>query len=79
MGLGFAVVFVLTLTCPLNFAIHKFLLQEGALSWTGVDALANLDLSFLNFICFIADQFFWKAQISKKKAELPFGISYHRA
>jgi len=53
-GLGFAVVFVLTLTCPLNFAIHKFLLQEGALSWTGVAALGELDLSFLNFICFIA-------------------------
>ena len=53
-GLGLAVVFVLAITCPLNWAIHHFLLQAGALEWTGIEALANLDLSFLNFICFIA-------------------------
>ena len=53
-GLGIAVVFVLTITVPLNYGIHKFLLAPGALAWTGVDALAKLDLSFLNFICFIA-------------------------
>jgi Na+-transporting NADH:ubiquinone oxidoreductase subunit E len=53
-GLGLAVVFVLAITCPLNWLIHQFLLQEGALAWTGVDALARMDLSFLNFICFIA-------------------------
>ena len=54
VGLGWAVVFVLTLTCPLNNLIYTFLLKKGALSWTGIDALAGLDLSFLNFICFIA-------------------------
>ena len=54
VGLGWAVVFVLALTCPLNNLIYTFLLKKGALSWTGIDALANLDLSFLNFICFIA-------------------------
>ena len=53
-GLGVAVVFVLTLTCPLNWLIHHYLLRDGALAWTGVAALAEMDLSFLNFICFIA-------------------------
>ena len=54
IGLGFAVIFVLTITLPANWAIHHFLLREGALAWVpGVD-LSGLDLSFLNFICFIA-------------------------
>ena len=53
-GLGLAVIFVLGITAPLNWIIHHFLLQRGALAWTGIEALARLDLSFLNFICFIA-------------------------
>ncbi len=53
-GLGFAVIVVLTLSCPLNWAIKTFLLDPGALAWTGSARLATLDLSFLNFICFIA-------------------------
>lgn len=51
IGLGFAVIFVLTITLPANWAIHHFLLRPGALYWAG---MPNLDLSFLNFICFIA-------------------------
>jgi Na+-transporting NADH:ubiquinone oxidoreductase subunit E len=51
IGLGFAVIFVLTITVPVNWAIYTFLLKPGALAWAG---LPNLDLSFLNFICFIA-------------------------
>ena len=54
IGLGFAVVVVLTITCPLNSLIYSLLLKEGALAWTGSARLAGLDLSFLNFICFIA-------------------------
>jgi Na+-transporting NADH:ubiquinone oxidoreductase subunit E len=54
IGLGTAVVFVLAITCPMNWVIHHFLLRPGALAWTGVAALQALDLSFLNFICFIA-------------------------
>ncbi|MEA2067681.1 MAG: NADH:ubiquinone reductase (Na(+)-transporting) subunit E [Verrucomicrobiota bacterium] len=54
IGLGFAVIFVLTITLPANWAIHHFLLAPGALHWVpGVD-LSHMDLSFLNFICFIA-------------------------
>lgn len=51
MGLGVAVVFVLTVTCPANWAINHFLLGKGALAWAG---LPNVDLSFLNFMAFIA-------------------------
>lgn len=53
IGLGFAVIFVLTITLPANWAIHHFLLREGALTWVN-PKFASLDLSFLNFICFIA-------------------------
>ena len=51
IGLGFSVVFVLTITTPLNWLIYHFLLAPGALEWAGVP---NLDLSFLKFIMFIA-------------------------
>ncbi|MDZ4198534.1 MAG: NADH:ubiquinone reductase (Na(+)-transporting) subunit E [Kiritimatiellia bacterium] len=54
LGLGFAVIFVQTLTVPANWAVRRYLLQPGALAWTGVESLANLDLSFLTFISFIA-------------------------
>ena len=37
IGLGFAVIFVLTITAPANWAIHNFLLKEGALSWINAD------------------------------------------
>lgn len=50
-GLGFAVVFVLTLTTPLNWLIYRYLLAPGALAWAG---LPGVDLSFLKFITFIA-------------------------
>lgn len=53
-GLGCAVIMVLTISVPLNWLIKTFLLDKGALSWTGIEALAKLDLSYLNFICFIA-------------------------
>ena len=53
LGMGFAVIFVLTITVPLNFLIDKYLLQGGALAWLGPE-YAELDLSFLSFIMFIA-------------------------
>jgi Na+-transporting NADH:ubiquinone oxidoreductase subunit E len=55
MGLGLAVVFVLTVTTPLNALIQNYILKEGALTWAlGEEAAANYDLSFLGFITFIA-------------------------
>lgn len=51
-GLGMAVVFVLTITVPLNWLIYEFLLKKGALTWLGLSP--EIDLSFLVFISFIA-------------------------
>ena len=45
-GLGLAVIFVLTVTAPLNWALNEFLLKD-----TG---LLGVDLQFLSFIVFIA-------------------------
>ena len=58
IGLGFAVIFVLTITAPANWIIHNFLLKDGALVWLnpeyGVSGSKPIDLSFLNSIIFIA-------------------------
>ncbi len=51
IGLGLAVTFVLTITSPVNWLIHHFFLERGALEWAG---LPRTDLSFLNYIVFIA-------------------------
>ncbi|HEX5640249.1 MAG TPA: NADH:ubiquinone reductase (Na(+)-transporting) subunit E [Burkholderiaceae bacterium] len=52
IGLGVAVVFVQTLTVPLNNLLLRYLLSEGALSWAG-PAMQAVNLSFLSFILFI--------------------------
>ena len=58
IGLGFAVIFVLTITAPANWIIHNYLLKDGALVWLnpeyGVNGSKSIDLSFLNSIIFIA-------------------------
>lgn len=53
VGLGAAVIFVLTVTVPMNWLLDKYILQEGALTWLG-EEYASYDLSFLSFILFIA-------------------------
>ena len=53
VGLGYAVIFVLTITVPINYLINAYLLAPGALTWIGPQ-FANVDLSFLTFIMFIA-------------------------
>ena len=53
VGMGLAVIFVLTITVPLNYLIYEYLLVDGALSWIGPE-YAQLDLSFLSLIMFIA-------------------------
>lgn len=52
-GLGLAVIFVLTITVPVNWLIFDLILKEGALTWLSAD-FAAIDLSFLQFIMFIA-------------------------
>lgn len=51
IGLGFAVIFVLSITAPANWAINEYLLAEGALDWAGLE---NINLDFLQFIVFIS-------------------------
>ena len=52
-GLGLAVTFVLVVTVPVNYLINKYLLAPGALAWIS-PRFANIDLSFLTYILFIA-------------------------
>jgi Na+-transporting NADH:ubiquinone oxidoreductase subunit E len=52
-GLGFAVIFVLGITVPVDYLLNDYILKPGALVW--LDAgFADVDLSFLSFILFIA-------------------------
>jgi Na+-transporting NADH:ubiquinone oxidoreductase subunit E len=55
IGLGLAVVFVLTVTCPLNNFLYNALLKEGAMVWLPIvgDRMKSVDLNFLTFITFI--------------------------
>jgi Na+-transporting NADH:ubiquinone oxidoreductase subunit E len=53
IGLALAVVFVQTLTVPLNNLLLNNLLAEGALAWISPE-FASVNLSFLSFILFIA-------------------------
>ncbi len=52
IGLGFAVIFVLGMTVPMNNLIYTYLLKDGALAWAS-PSLASVDLSFLTFLAFI--------------------------
>ena len=53
VGLGFAVIFVLIVTIPINYLIENFVLKEGALTWMG-EEYASVNLNYLTFIMFIA-------------------------
>lgn len=53
IGLGAAVIFVLTVTVPVNWLLNEYVLKEGGLSWIN-ESLATIDLTFLRFIMFIA-------------------------
>ena len=50
LGVGIAVMFVLTVTVPVNNLIYSWLLAPGALAWAG---MGDVDLSFLRLIAFI--------------------------
>lgn len=50
VGLGIAVIVVLMITVPVNNIIYRGLLNEGALSWLGLE---NVDLRFLGLISYI--------------------------
>lgn len=52
-GLGVAVIFVLGFTIPINWLIQNHILTQGSLAWISPE-LATVDLTFLQFIVFIA-------------------------
>jgi Na+-transporting NADH:ubiquinone oxidoreductase subunit E len=49
-GLGIAVIFVQTVTVPVNNLIYTAILKKGALAWAG---LPDVDLTFLGLITYI--------------------------
>ena len=53
VGMGFAVIFVLGFTIPINYLLENFILKQGALVWL-IESFVDVDLSFLSFIMFIA-------------------------
>ncbi|MEQ8245741.1 NADH:ubiquinone reductase (Na(+)-transporting) subunit E [Fulvivirga sp.] len=53
IGLGAAVIFVLSITVPINWLIQEYVLKEGALTWLGA-GFTDVNLEFLQFIMFIA-------------------------
>ncbi|UXX80522.1 NADH:ubiquinone reductase (Na(+)-transporting) subunit E [Reichenbachiella carrageenanivorans] len=53
LGLGAAVIFVLSITVPINWLLQEYVLKEGALVWLN-GSFETIDLSFLQFIMFIA-------------------------
>ncbi len=52
IGLGSAVIFVLAVTVPMNNLIFRYVLEPGAMAWLH-PSLADYDLSFLGFLCYI--------------------------
>ncbi len=51
IGLGFAVIFVLGITTPLNQVLTKAFLEEGALAW--IPGGETVNLSFLSYLVLI--------------------------
>lgn len=52
IGLGAAVIFVLTVTTPMNNLMFQLFLKKGAMAWIS-PGLADIDLSFLGFLAYI--------------------------
>ncbi len=52
LGLGVAVIVIMTITIPANNLIFQYLLKKGALTWVD-SSWGNIDLSFLSLISFI--------------------------
>ena len=50
LGLGIAVIVVLSITVPVNNLIYHYLLADGAMAWAGLD---EVDLSFLGLLSYI--------------------------
>jgi len=52
IGLGVAVIFLLTITVPINYLLENYILKAGALQWLG-ESFKDVDLSMLTLLVFI--------------------------
>ncbi len=52
VGLGIAVIAIMSITIPANNLIYQYLLKEGALTWIGPE-YASVNLEFLGLISYI--------------------------
>ena len=52
LGLGVAVIVIMTITIPANNLIYQYLLKKGALVWVN-PSWGDIDLTFLSLISFI--------------------------
>ena len=52
LGLGVAVIAIMTITIPVNNLIYQHLLKKGALAWIN-PSWSDIDLTFLSLISFI--------------------------
>ena len=52
LGLGLAVIVIMTITIPANNLIYQYLLKKGALAWVN-PSWTDIDLTFLYLISFI--------------------------
>lgn len=75
VGLGLAVIFVETITVPLNWALKKYFLDPGAMAWIS-PAFANVDVSFLSFLVYIAT-IAWAVQVVELVIERFFPALYN--
>ena len=53
VGLGGAVIFVLTITVPINYLLNEYLLKPGALTWIGPQ-YQDVNLDFLTLVVAMA-------------------------
>lgn len=49
-GVGLAMAALMTITVPVSYLMHAYILRDGAWAWAG---LPDLDLSHLGLICYI--------------------------
>lgn len=52
IGLGIAVIVIMTITIPVNNLIYQYLLKKGGLTWLG-ESYQGIDLQFLGLISYI--------------------------
>lgn len=50
LGLGIAVIFVQTVTIPVNNLIYMYIVREGALEWAGI---SDTNLNFIGLVTYI--------------------------